>query len=88
MKRTIYMIFLIGCAAILGNLLGNMVTGTEGLNWLSYSKQFGFEPGTFNFFDVFSLTFGFSFAINIAQLILIVAAIIIYTKTAPKIFVG
>lgn len=86
MKRTIYMIFLLGCAAILGNLLGNMVIGTEGLNWLSYSKNFGFNPGTFEFLDVFNITFGFNFSINIAQLVLIVAAIIIYTKTAPKIF--
>ncbi|MBO5162880.1 MAG: DUF4321 domain-containing protein [Ruminococcus sp.] len=86
MKRTIYMIFLIGCASIAGNLLGNTVIGTEGLNWLSYSKKFGFDPGTFDFFDVFNITFGFHFAVNIAQLILIIAAIIIYTKTAPKIF--
>lgn len=86
MKRVIYTIFLISCASVLGNLIGNMVIGTEGLSWLSYSKNFGFNPGTFDFFDVFNITFGFNFSINIAQLILIIAAIIIYTKTAPKIF--
>lgn len=86
MKRTIYMIFLIACASIIGNLFGGMVVGTEGLSWLGYSKHFGITPGTFMFFDVFNVTFGFDFTINIAQLILIVTAIIIYTKTAPKIF--
>lgn len=86
MKRTIYMIFLIACASIIGNLFGNMVLGTEGLSWLGYSKHFGITPGTFQFFDVFDITFGFNFSINIAQLILIVTAIIIYSKTASKIF--
>lgn len=86
MKRTIYMIFLIACASIMGNLFGNMVVGTEGLKWLGYSKQFGFDPGTFQFFDVFTINFGFNFSINIAQLILIITAIIIYSKTAPKLF--
>ena len=80
------MIFLIACASIIGNLFGNMVMGTEGLNWLSYAKDFGYDASTFTFFDIFNLTFGFHFSVNIAQIVLIVAAIIIYTKTAPKIF--
>lgn len=86
MKRTIYMLFLIACASIIGNLFGNMVAGTEGLSWLGYSKNFGITPSTFVFLDVFNLTFGFDFNINIAQLILVITAIVIYSKTAPKLF--
>lgn len=86
MKRTIYMIFLITAALVLGSFMGNMVIGTEGLNWLSYGKTFALDPGGLRFLDFLSLDFGISLSINIAQIILIVTAIIVYTKTAPKIF--
>lgn len=65
-----------------------MVGTTEGLSWLGYSKTFAFEPGTFLNIDVLKLTFGISITFNIAQLILLVVAVIVYSKTASKIFAG
>ncbi len=86
MKQAIYMFFLSVCAVTLGGLLGNMVGTTEGLSWLGYSKTFAFEPGTFLNIDVLKLTFGISITFNIAQLILLVVAVIVYSKTASKLF--
>lgn len=86
MKKTIYAIFLIGVACLFGNVFANVVAGTEGLNWLSLSKGVSITPSTFNFYDFFSITFGFEITLNVAQVILIIAAIIVYTKTAPKLF--
>lgn len=86
MKKTIYMIFLIAVACVLGNLLGNLVFATEGLSWLAFSLPFNFSPATFNFFNVFDVTFGFNFNLNVSQIILIIVGIIVYAKTSPKLF--
>lgn len=84
--KKLYTIFLISAAIIIGHYLGNAVIGTEGLSWLGYSRQFGFQPTSITFGGVLDFTIGFNFGINIAQILLIVTAIFVYTKTAPKIF--
>ncbi len=86
MKYAVYMSFLSICALVLGSMLGNRAVGTDGFSWLGYSKTFAFEPGTFLDLDVLRLTFGISITVNVAQLLLIIAAIVIYYKTAPKLF--
>lgn len=86
MKYGVYMFFLALCAIILGGMLGNMVISTDGLSWLGYSKTFAFEPGTFLNLDVIKLTFGLTITINVAQIFLLIAAIVVYHKTAPKLF--
>lgn len=85
MKNGIYMFFLAVCGIILGGLLGDVVAGTEGLRWLAYSGTFAFEPGTFLNLNVLRLTFGVTFTINVAQILFLVTAIIIYYKTSAKI---
>ena len=80
------MFFLALCAIILGGMLGNMVISTDGLSWLGYSKTFAFEPGTFLNLDVIKLTFGLTITVNVAQIFLLVTAIVVYYKTAPKVF--
>ena len=86
MKNTIYLLFLSVSAIILGGLLGEGVAGMEGLKWLSYSGTFAFEPGTFLNLNVMKLTFGVTFTINVAQILFLIAAMLIYYKTASKIF--
>lgn len=86
MKYAVYMSFLTVCALVLGGMLGNKAISTDGFSWLGYSKTFAFEPGTFLDIDILQLSFGLSITINVAQLLLIAAAIFIYYKTAPKIF--
>lgn len=86
MKYAVYMSFLSVCALVFGSMLGNKAISTEGFSWLGYSRTFAFEPGTFLDLDVLKLTFGISITVNVAQLLFIAAAIVVYYKTAPKIF--
>jgi hypothetical protein len=86
MKKTLLMTFLMIVAIVLGGLIGQTCDGTQIFGWLAYSKEFSFNPGTFINIDVFSLTFGFTFRVNVAQLILAFAGIFTYYKIAPKIF--
>lgn len=86
MNKVIYMTFLAISAVVLGGFFGGIIDSTPGLSWLAYSKTFAFEPGTFLDFDILRLTFGISFSINIAQILLIIIAIVIYYNTAPKLF--
>jgi hypothetical protein len=76
------------CAVVIGGFIGGAIEGTPGLGWLGYSKTFAFEPGTFIDIDIFRLTFGVSITISIAQLILMVVALIVYYNTAPKLISG
>lgn len=74
-------------AIVFGGLIGGACAGIQGLAWLGYYKDFAMTPTTFNV-DLFSLTFGFSFKAYVAQLILIIVGIVIYTKLAPKVITG
>lgn len=85
MKKTLLMSLFVITAIVLGALLGEAVEGVKYLDWLSYSKDFSFHPGTFINLEVFSLTFGISFKANVAQLLLIFVGIFAYSKLAPKI---
>ncbi|MBQ9139923.1 MAG: DUF4321 domain-containing protein [Ruminococcus sp.] len=84
--KKLYMVFLIAVAIIFGYHIGNAVIGTAGLSWLSYGRSFGFPNTPITFGGVINLSIGFEFSINVAQVLLIVTAIIVYTKTAPKLF--
>ena len=86
MKKTLYMIILLIAACAIGGLIGNIATGY----WAWLGKTFGidFQPGNFLRTDVISLTFGVTFQINIAQIILILVAILVFYKTAPKLISG
>ncbi len=86
MKKSLYMIVLIAAAVVLGSLIGNVVFGS--LKWLGYSRVFSFEPGTFINIDVLKLTFGITVQFNVAQIILVLVAIFVYYKTAPKLIPG
>lgn len=88
MKKTLYMAFLVIAAIVLGGLLSSAVSGAAALSWLSYAKRFSFEPGTFLNFDVLQLTFGITFTISVAQILLIGICLFIYYKTAAKLFPG
>lgn len=85
MKKNVYFIFLVIAAIVLGHFLGAAVVGTEGLGWLSYGKAVGFSPTRFTFGDLFVFDIGFTITFNIAQLLFLVTAFIVYCKTANKI---
>lgn len=83
MKKALYMTLLLVCACVLGGLIGRHADGS--ISWLGYTTGFNFQPGNFLDTEVLSVTFGISFTINIAQIILCLVAIFVFYKTAPKI---
>lgn len=82
MKKTLYFLLLFICACVCGGVLGSLASGS--FAWLGYSRGLELEPSKFSM-ELFSITFGFSFEINIAQIIFIIIAIYAYIKTAPKV---
>ena len=85
MKKILYLSLLIIGGIILGSLIAERTVNTS-LEWLSFSGGFEFpaDKPLLNF-TIFTITIGFSFNINIAQLLMIMLAIFIYYKTAPKL---
>ena len=85
MKKILYFALLLIGGIILGSLIAERTVNTS-LEWLSFSGGFEFpaDKPLLNF-TIFTITIGFSFTINIAQLMMIMLAIFVYYKTAPKI---
>ena len=81
------MLLLIVVALTCGGLIGNAVTGP--LSFLGYDKTFQFmRNGDVVDTSFFKLNFGFYINANVAQLLLLLVAIFIYYKSAPKLFTG
>ncbi len=65
---------------VIGGLLGQLASHVDWLNWMSFGQRFGLEnPVTLNL-NVVTITFGLMFNINIASIIGMTIAIIIYRK--------
>lgn len=75
----ILLLFILG-GIVVGGLLGNLASNVDFLSWLSYGEQFGLTTPIELDLSVIKLTFGLVFKINIASIIGIVLAILIYKK--------
>ena len=88
MKKTLYMILLVFSAIIGGGLIGSAADKAGILKWLGYSQSFSFQPGTFINTSVLKMNFGIDVSFNVAQVLLMLIAVFIYYKTAPKLVAG
>lgn len=86
MKKTLYLIFLVAAAIVIGGIITEYIQGTEMLDILAYSRSFTLEPMTISIFGLISFTFGFSLGISVAQILMLALIFLIYYKTAPKMF--
>ncbi len=77
--KTLVLIVLLLLAVILGKVIGSAVTGISFLSWLGLGADFGFDPVALDL-AVMNLTFGFHFAVNIAQILLILIAVFVYSR--------
>ena len=64
---------------VLGGFLGDMLAPYSFWSWLSYGKTFGIETVTLNL-SILTLTFGLQIKINIASILGIIAAVLIYRR--------
>lgn len=65
-------------AVVLGKLIGSVTVGNPYLSWLGTSANFGFPSVPIDL-AVVTFTFGIMISINVAQAILLLLAILVYT---------
>lgn len=81
--RTLLLIILLLLAIVLGKVIGNVTAGVAYLSWLGLSAQFGLAPATIDL-AVVTLTFGLQISLNVAQAILLLLAILAYSRIHIK----
>jgi len=77
--KTISLIILLLLAVVLGKIIGAACIGIKYAAWLGAGASFGFSPLSVNL-SVVSFTFGVMISINVAQAILLLIAILSYSK--------
>ena len=77
-KNTWILIIIIFSGLVIGGLLGDLANQVDFLKWLSYGQEFGLEQPIVLNLSIIKLTFAFMIKINIASIIGLVIAIIIY----------
>ncbi len=82
-KKTVAFLVFLLAGIVLGTILGRLCEGVSFLSWLSYSMSVGLDTASPLVLDliVFKLAFGFSLTVNTAQIICIIASLLIYNKT-------
>ncbi len=70
-------------AVVLGKVAGSACAGVPALSWLNLGTSFGFAPTTIDL-SVLQFTLGFTMQINVAQGILLIAAILASCKIKIK----
>lgn len=63
---------------VLGGFIGSLVAGIPALSWMNYGQTFGFAEPIVLDLGILVLTFGLTIKINIASIIGVLVAIIIY----------
>ena len=77
-KNTWICILFILAGLVIGGLLGNLAQNVSSLSWLNYGQEFGLsEPFILNL-SFLKLTFGIMFYMNIASIVGLIIAMIIY----------
>ena len=65
---------------VIGGLIGSLTANIDGLWWLSYGQEFGLQEPLVLDLNVLKITFGLMIKINVASIIGVVAALLIYRK--------
>lgn len=65
---------------VIGGLIGQLAQNINFLWWLSYGQSFGFSTPIQLDLNIIQLTFGLMLKINIASIIGVIIAILIYRK--------
>lgn len=81
--KTLLLVILLLLAVVLGKVLGDVCAGTPFLSWLGLSASFGLAPATVDL-AIMNVTFGLQVSLNTAQAILLLAAILLYSRIRIK----
>ena len=82
-KKNLFFIFYFLAGILIGSLIASATKNSAYLNWLSYGGTIGFASNQPAIIDliIFKLQFGFSFTINIAQIITTSLTLWIYGRS-------
>ena len=78
-KNTLLLIFLVLAAVVLAALIGQLTSGVEYLKWLTWGESVGFDTVNLNLIIV-QISFAFKMQVNVLQVILVSAALLLYKK--------
>ena len=79
-KNVWILILFILSGLVIGGLIGELASKVDFLWWLSYGQSFGLSSPLELDLNIIKLTFGLMFKINIASIIGVIIALIIYHK--------
>ena len=79
-KNIWILLIFICCGLVIGGLLGQLASQVEWLNWLSYGQTFGLSEPLIIELNVIKLTFGLMLNINVASIIGMAIALLLYRK--------
>ena len=77
--RIISILFILA-GLVIGGLIGNLASSINGLSWLAYGEEFGLRYPIILDLNVLTLTLGLTIRINIASIIGVIIALIVYRK--------
>ncbi len=81
--KTLLFVILLVLAVVLGKAIGTAVAGVPYFFWLAISANFGVSTVTIDL-SILAVTFGLTIDINVAQAILLLAAIFAYIRIQGK----
>lgn len=79
-KNVWILVLFILSGLVIGGLLGELAGQVDFLWWLSYGQSFGLSSPIELNLNIVQITFGLMFKINIASIIGLIIAIVIYRK--------
>jgi len=87
LQRTLVFLFFLLAGIIVGALLASVGEAVPFLSWLAYGKTIGLSTANPMLLDLSMLkvAFGFEIGINVAQIITITIALLVYRNVAQKL---
>lgn len=87
LQRTLAFLFFLLAGIIVGALLASVGEAVPFLSWLAYGKTIGLSTANPMLLDLsmLKISFGFEIGINVAQIITITIALLVYRNVAQKL---
>lgn len=79
-KNVWILLLFIFSGLVIGGLLGELAAKVDFLWWLAYGQEFGLSTPLELDLNILKITFGLMFKINVASIIGLIIAVVIYRK--------
>lgn len=87
LKKTIAFLFFMLAGITAGTVIAKLCGGISWLEWLSWGQSVGLSTSSPAVVDliVFKIAFGFTLNVNVAQIVCILLAIVIFSRTCKSL---